>query len=83
VPEHLAEHYSMLRFKGEILKEITDSPVAEFRVSWRELEKQCIRDRLFTIKGEIEHLEKSGNHADVALLLADFRTLSLHLKTIQ
>ena len=82
VPEHLAEHYSMLRFKGEILKEITDSPVAEFRVSWRELEKQCIRDRLFTIKGEIEHLEKSGNHADVALLLADFRTMSLHLRTI-
>jgi len=82
VPEHLAEHYSMLRFKGEILKEITDSPVAEFRVSQRELEKQCIRDRLFTIKGEIERLEKSGKQADVAPLLTDFRTLSLHLKTI-
>jgi len=83
MPEHLTDHYSMLRFKGEILKEITDSPVTEFRLSQRELEKECVRDRLFTIKGEIEHLEKSGNQADVALLLADFRTLSLHLKTIQ
>ncbi|OGG79286.1 DNA primase [Candidatus Kaiserbacteria bacterium RIFCSPLOWO2_02_FULL_55_12] len=83
MPEHLAPYYSMLRFKGEILKEITDSPVAEFRVSWRELEKECVRDRLFTIKGEIELLEKTGKHGDVLPLLADFKTLSLHLKTIQ
>lgn len=83
MPEHLADYYSMLRFKGEILKEITDSPIAEFRVSQRELEKECVRDRLLKIKGEIELLEKAGKHGDVVPLLADFKTLSFHLKTIQ
>ncbi len=82
VPVHLTDQYSMLRFKGEILKEMTELPIEELAVSCRELEKECVRDRLLAIGEEIERLEKSGEGASAAPLLNDFRTLSLHLKSL-
>jgi hypothetical protein len=82
VPAHLSDHYSMLRFKGEIIKEMTKSPVEELQLSQKELEKECVKERLLKIGGEIEKLEKSGNHGGVTSLLDDFKKLSFHLKTL-
>jgi len=82
IPPHLLDHYNMLRFKGEILRDITESPIEELRISERELEKECVRDKLLKIGEEIERLEKSGNLAGMVPLLADFRNLSHHLRSL-
>lgn len=82
VPAHLADHYSMLRFKGEILLQMTKSAEEEFHISERELEKECVKDKLLAIGSEIERLEREGDRSKVSSLLADFRELSTHLKTL-
>ena len=82
VPPHLEENYNMLRFKGEIIKEMVPSLTEELRVSERELERECVRERLLHIGSEIARLERAGDSASISALLTDFRTLSLHLKSI-
>jgi len=70
------------QFKGEVLAQGLTDVSEEFRICVRELEKECIRERLVTIEAEIGKKEPEGNHAVVSALLQDFRLLSEKLKNL-
>lgn len=71
-----------LRFKSEVLAQTTQNLKEEFLVCKRELEKECIKERLLKLGEEIERREKEGNRAAVTSLLQDFREFSDKLKTL-
>lgn len=76
------EALTMLRFKGELLAQIIENTEDEFLSCKRELEKECVKEQLLRLGAEIDQKEKAGNHAEVAVLLQNFRELSTLLKTI-
>ena len=78
----LQKHLDMLRFKGEVAREMLTDVREEFFLCKRELEKECIKEKLMSLGKEIERLEREGNQALVPALLGDFRTLSEQLKVI-
>ncbi|QQG45213.1 MAG: DNA primase [Candidatus Sungiibacteriota bacterium] len=78
----LSGHLNLLRFKGEVLVQMTSNIEEEFVVCKRELEKECIKEKLLKIGEEIERSEKRGDHVDVVSLLQDFQALSGKLKTL-
>ncbi len=79
---HLAGPFDLLRFKGEVLAQMTPDVEEDFYTCRRELEKECIRENLLKLGEEIERKEKEGNATLVTSLLRDFRALSEKLKTI-
>lgn len=78
----LKNDLDMLRFKGEVLVQMTRDVEEEFLSCKRELEKECVRERLLKIGADIEKKEKAGDRATVASLLTDFRVLSNTLKSL-
>lgn len=78
----LKNDFDLLRFKGEVLVQMTHDLEEEFLSCKRELEKECIKERLLKIGGEIEKKEKEGDRVLVTSLLQDFRALSDKLKLL-
>ncbi len=76
----LKNDLDLLRFKGEVIAQMTRDLEEEFTVCKKELEKECIKERLLKIGEEIEKKEKAGERAVVTSLLNDFRALSDKLK---
>lgn len=76
------EQVATLKFKGEVLAEITKDIDRELAVCVRELEKVSIRERLLRLGGEIERREREGSAIVVGELLQNFRTLSEKLKLL-
>lgn len=81
-PPHIQEGLDLLKFKGEILAQMTKDIEQEFILCKRELEKESVKERLLKIGEEIERLEKTGEQSGVTVLLQDFRTLSEKLKML-
>ena len=77
----LKERVELLRFKGEVLAQITKDIHGELSACKSELEKECIREQLLKLGEEIKQKEKVGNHAAVTSLLSDFKSLSETLHT--
>lgn len=82
VSPELKNDLDLLRFKGEVLAQMTRDVEEEFLSCKHELEKECIKERLLKIGEEIEYREKAGEQAVVASLLQDFRALSGALKLL-
>lgn len=78
----LRNDLDLLRFKGEVLVQMTRDLEEEFLSCKRELEKECIKERLLKIGAEIEEKERAGDRAVVTSLLGDFRALSNQLKLL-
>ncbi len=76
----LLKQIEIFRFKGEVLAQMVTDPVSEFLLCKRELEKECIKERLLELGEEIGQKEKDGNQAAIGVLLQDFRLLSDKLK---
>lgn len=81
-PPHLQEKAETFRFKGEVLLQMTDDVEKEFIAAKRELEKECIREKLLALGEEIKRIEQTGNKAELHAILIDFRTLSEKLRDI-
>jgi DNA primase len=79
---HLKEKLELLRFKGEVLSQITDDIEEEFIAVKRELEKECIKEKLLLLGEEIKRIEQENNPEKLQALLQDFKTLSWRLGTI-
>ncbi len=77
----LKSHLDSLRFKGEVISQITKDVSEDFFACKSELEKDCIRERLLKLEEEITHKEKGGNQTVVTSLLEDFKLLSAKLKS--
>lgn len=82
VEPHLHESLEMLRFKGEVLGTITKNLEDEFTVCRRELEKECIKERLVRVGEEIQHKERASDAEGTAHLLKNFQELSVQLKQL-
>lgn len=80
IAPELEKELELLRFKGEVLSGLLTSIGDEFILCKRELEKDCIKERLLALGEEIAKLEKVGNQGAVMPLLHDFRILSETLK---
>lgn len=80
---HLKERLQLLKFKGEILAQMTKDLEKDFISSKRELEKICLKEDLTHLGRKIETAEKSGAQTEVAALLQNFRELSNRLKNIE
>lgn len=78
----IQEHIATLKFKGEMLGEITKDIDRELMVCIRELEKVSIRERLLRLGEEIDRREREGGVVLVGELLQNFRTLSDKLKLL-
>lgn len=76
----LLKQLEIFRFKGEVLAQMVSDPVQEFLLCKRELEKECVKERLLVLGEEIGKKEKEGNQTAVTTLLQDFRLLSERLK---
>ena len=79
---HIVEALDILRFKGEVLAQMTENISEEFMACKRELEKECIRERLLKLGSEIENKERTGDQQRVAVLLQNFRELSDTLRKL-
>lgn len=77
----LKSHLDILRFKGEVISQITKDVSEDFFACKSELEKECIRERLLKLGEEVTRKEKEGNQAVVTSLLEDFKLLSAKLKS--
>lgn len=82
LPPHLKEKVETFRFKGEVLLQMTDDVEEEFIAAKRELEKECIKEKLLSLGEEIKRIEQAGNREALQPLLVDFRTLSEKLKIL-
>lgn len=80
--ELYGEALTLLKFKGEVLAQLTSDPEKEFSICKRELEKECVRECLERIGKDIERNERAGNVTAVTPLLESFRAYSERLKTI-
>lgn len=76
----LDRELELLRFKGEVLQASLDNISEEFVLCKRELEKECIKERLLALGEEITKLERMGQGSAVLPLLHNFRELSGKLK---
>ncbi len=81
LPE-LTSHLEMLRFKGERLLEVVADLETEFNLCRRELEKMGVRERLVELGGQIERIEREGDHPAAVPLLENFRSLSEELRAL-
>ena len=79
VAPELQNQVELLRFKGEVLSQMTEHPGIELRVCSRELAKETIRERLVAVGIEIQKLEKEGKTEALAPLLQNFKELSQKL----
>lgn len=78
-----AGEIELLKFKGETYAERSAmNSEQEFVVCRREFEKECLKERLMRLGGEIHQREKEGNHLVVTSLLQDFRMVSEELKSL-
>ncbi len=76
----LEKDLELLRFKGEVLSTVLSSVGDEFVLCKRELEKECIKERLLALGEEIAKLEKAGEKTAITTLLHNFHELSQRLK---
>ncbi len=76
----LLKQLEIFRFKGEVLAQMVSDPAREFLLCKRELEKECVKERLLVLGEEISKKEKEGNQTAITTLLQDFRLLSERLK---
>lgn len=81
--EAMRESLSLLRMKGEILADMTEDCVADFRACRRELELESVKERLLLLGDEIQRRERAGDSAGVAVLLRNFNELSGVLRSIE
>ncbi len=72
----------LLKFKGEVITQMSTNAEAEFGICIRELERECVKERLLKIGEEVNRMEKSGDQIGVTSLLNDFRTFSDKLKVL-
>lgn len=80
--ELYGEALTLLKFKGEVLAQLTSDPEKEFSICKRELEKECVRECLVRVAKDIEASERAGNTAALTPLLENFRTYSQRLKML-
>lgn len=78
----IANNLEILKFKGEVLLQSLPDPLQEFLLCKRELEKECVREKLLKLGDEISKLEKEGRTDGLQKLLQDFNFLSSELKII-
>ena len=72
----------MFKFKSEIVGQDIHNAQHEFLVCKRELEKECIKERMYGHQEEIARQEKEGNHTAVMNLLRDMTNLNTILKQL-
>ena len=73
---------ALLKFKGEVVAQLTSDPEKEFSICKRELEKECVREYLERIAKDIEVSERAGNSAALTPLLESFHAYSQRLKSL-
>ena len=73
---------TMFTFKSEILSGDVSDIKNEFLICKRELEKECVKEKLRELEEEIQRKETNGDHAEVVVLLQGFRRLSETLKQL-
>ena len=72
----------MFKFKSEVIGRDIHNVEQEFLVCKRELEKECIREKMQEHQEEMERQEKEGNHHAVNNLLQDAASLHKILKQL-
>lgn len=77
-----AQDMAMFIFKSEILSSDVSDIKNEFLLCKRELEKECVKEKLRELEEEIQRKESNGEQTEVAHLLQDFRKLSETLKQL-
>ena len=82
IAPHLREKADIFRFKGEALLQMTDDVAKEFVAAKRELEKECLREKLLALGEEIKRIERGGGREGLQPLLVDFMALSEKLKIL-
>ncbi|MDZ4285661.1 MAG: DNA primase, partial [Candidatus Sungbacteria bacterium] len=80
--ETAMQDMAMFTFKSEILSSDVSDIKDEFLLCKRELEKECVKEKLRELEQDIQQKESNGSFADVANLLQDFRKLSETLKQL-
>jgi DNA primase len=80
ISPELEKDLELLRFKGEVLGAELRDAAEEFILCKRELEKECVKERLLALGEKIAKLEKVGDQGALMPLLHDFRALSETLK---
>jgi DNA primase len=75
-PSSLGERTALLQFKGEMLSSMLADTEKELALCRRELEKECVRERMMRLSEEMEREERVGNAERSAFLLREFRLTS-------
>ena len=83
LPENVASAVQTLTFKSEALADMLKDVAAEFALSAREFERECIRERLMVLRDEIARKEREGNLLAVGELLHDAHVLSDRIRELQ
>ena len=80
--ESAAQNLEMFKFKSEVLARDVQNVEQEFLICKRELEKECIKERMRERQEEIVRNEQEGNAAAVADILKDMGDLHKILKQL-
>ena len=80
--ESAAQDLEMFKFKSEVLAHDTENIEQEFLICKRELEKECIKEKMQEHQEELVRKEKEGNMSAVADLLNQVMNLHKILKQL-
>ena len=77
-----AQDLEMFKFKSEVLARDIQNIEQEFMICKRELEKECIKEKMQERQEELVEKEREGNHVAVADLLKEVNNLHKILKLL-